>query len=563
VNDIDIARSIRIKPIADVANSFGINDDELISYGPYKAKVKLDILQRLADKPDGKYILVTAMTPTPLGEGKTVNSIGLSLGLNKLGKKSIVNLRQPSMGPIFGIKGGAAGGGYSQVLPLEDVNLGLTGDIHSVSIAHNLCSAFIDNSILRRNPHNLNTNAISFKRVVDLNDRALRDIVVGLGGKSNGITRQTGFIIAVASELMAILALAEDIFDLRKRLGRMIVGYNMDGEAVTADDLNVAGAMTVLLRETILPNLLQTSENTAAFIHTGPFANIAHGNSSIVADRIALKLADFVVTEAGFGADMGAEKFFNIKCRTSGLKPAAALLVATVRAMKHHSGMFPKYSYNDSKSGLFKENTKAVSAGASNLIKQIQNVKAHGVPVVVVFNRFENDTDNELKLAKKIALDAGAERAVIGEAFQGGGEGMTEAAQAIIDVSENDNNFKYLYEIDEKITRKVEILATKLYGAKEVVFLPEATRIIRKLEKLDLDKMPICIAKTQYSLSDDSALLGAPSDYKFVVRDIEVSAGAGFITVIAGDMNLMPGLPRTPGGEQIDIDENGDPKGLF
>ncbi len=563
MNDIDIAHSISIKPIGEIAQSIRINSDELISYGPYKAKVKLDILKRLANKPNGKYILVTAMTPTPLGEGKTVNSIGLSLGLNKIGQKSIVNLRQPSMGPIFGIKGGAAGGGYSQVLPLEDVNLGLTGDIHAVSIAHNLCSAFIDNSLLRRNPLRLNTNSISFKRVVDLNDRALRDIVVGMGGKSNGITRQTGFIISVASELMAILALAENIFDLRKRLGRMIIGYNMNGEAVTADDLNVAGAMTVLLREAILPNLLQTSENSACFIHTGPFANIAHGNSSIIADRIALKLADYVVTEAGFGADMGAEKFFNIKCRTSNIKPAAALLVATIRAMKHHSGMFPPDSYKHTSRKIYNENLKAISAGAANLIKQIENVKFHGVPVVVVFNRFDSDTDNELVHAKKIALDAGADRAVIGEAYQNGGEGMINAAEAIVDVSQRENGFKFLYDLDEKIEAKVNKLASKLYGAKEVVFLPEAKRVIRKLEKLNLDKMPICIAKTQYSLSDDPALLGAPTDYKFVVRNIEVSAGAGFITVIAGDMNLMPGLPRVPGGEQIDIDSNGNPIGLF
>lgn len=562
LSDIEIARGVKMKPIVEIAGELGINRDEIELYGDYKAKVRLEILDRVKNRPNGKYIDVTAITPTPLGEGKTVNTLGLALGLNKIGKNAIACIRQPSLGPVFGIKGGAAGGGYSQVVPMEDVNLHLTGDMHAVSVAHNLLAAFLDTSVLLKNPLNIDPLTIGWKRVVDVNDRALRDIIIGLGGKENGIPRETGFELSAASEVLAILALTTGLQDMRKKLSSIIVAYTHNGKPVTADGLKCAGSMAVLLRDAIKPNLLQTTENTPVFVHTGPFGNIAHGNSSILADQIAIKLGEYVVTESGFGADMGMEKFFNIKCRYSGLIPNAVAIVTSIRALKMHSGKFTIIPGKPLDKGLIEENIDAVVEGCSNLAKHIKNVKTYGIPSVVAINRFTKDTDHEIESVRKEALAAGAEGVVVSEVWAKGGKGGREFAEAIVAAANKKSNFNFLYELDWSIEQKIETIATRTYGAKEVEFHPLAKEKIHKLNRLGLNNLPVCMAKTHLSISHDPKWLGAPSGYVFPVRDIKVSAGAGFLYALCGDIRTMPGLGSKPAGQDIDVDENGDILGL-
>ena len=563
LTDLEIAHQVPLVPVRDIALELGIMDDELLPYGKYKAKISLDVLERLENRPNGKYVVVTAMTPTPLGEGKTLTSIGLSLGLNKIGKRAAVCLRQPSMGPTFGIKGGAAGGGYAQVVPMEDFNLHLTGDIHAVGVAHNLLAAMIDNHFHHGNALDLSPHDIWWRRVVDVSDRVLRKIVIGLGGKSHGIPRESGFDITVASELMALLALTEGIQDLRQRIGRIVIGTNTRKEPVTAEDLKAAGAMTVLLKEALLPTLMQTTENTPVFVHTGPFANIAHGNSSILADRVALKLCDYVVTEAGFGADMGFEKFCNIKCRASGLKPDAVVVVATVRALKAHSGEFTIKPGKPLDDALTRENLDAIRKGAPNLVKQIENVRAFGIDAVVAINRFETDTDAELALVRTIAEEAGARAAVLNEAHGQGGEGARELARAVVDAAEQDNDFQLLYPAEMSLKEKVRTIAVQLYGADDVVFEMVAQRQINWLEANGFAQLPVCMAKTPLSLSHDPALKGRPKDFTVPVREVRASIGAGFIIPVCGNIMLMPGLPSSPGATRIDINERGEIVGLF
>ncbi|MBU1913422.1 MAG: formate--tetrahydrofolate ligase [Candidatus Omnitrophica bacterium] len=564
-SDLDIAQSSKLKPIFEIAKKIGIKENELELYGKYKAKISLSILGRLKDKPFGKYIDVTAITPTPLGEGKTVTTIGLSLGLNKLKKKVITTLRQPSMGPVFGIKGGAAGGGYSQVLPMEDINLHFTGDIHAVGAANNLLAAFIDNSIAKGNKLNINPDTIITRRVVDISDRALRQIKTGFGGEENGTPRDTGFDITVASEVMAILALSKDLSDLRIRIGKIIAAFTYDGGPVTAQDLKCAGAMTVLLKDAIKPNLVQTTENTPCIMHAGPFANIAHGNNSILADMIALKLADYVVTESGFGADCGAEKFMDIKCRVEGLKPPdAVVIVCSVRALKMHGGAFkaaPGKKINEE--ALKKEDVEAVKKGGANLEKHIENMKLFGVPVVVAINRFLYDTDSEIAVIKEIAVKAGASDAVVSEVWEKGGEGGIELAKAVIKICGEKSDFRFLYPLDMPIEKKIETIAKKIYGAKEVNYSAEAKKKIEHYTKLGYDKLPICMAKTHLSLSHDPELKGRPSDFILPIRDVRISAGAGFLYPLCGEMRTMPGLPSVPAGTKVDIDSDGKIVGLF
>ncbi len=562
-SDLEIAQATKMKPIVEIAKELGIPEDHLELYGKYKAKVTLDILKKVQNNKDGKYIDVTAITPTPLGEGKTVTTIGLAMGLNRIGKKAIVNIRQPSLGPVFGIKGGAAGGGYSQVVPMEDFNLHLTGDVHAVGLAHNLCAAFLDNSILKKNKLNIDPMSITWRRVVDVSDRALRNIIIGLGGEEEGIPRESGFDITVASEVMAILALTSDLFDLRKRLGRVIVAMTRDGKPVTAEDLKVAGAMTVLLKDAINPNLLQTVENTPCFVHAGPFANIAHGNNSIIADRIGIKLAEYVVTESGFGADCGAEKFMDIKCRYSGLKPNAVVVVCSVRALKMHSGKFNVVAGKPLDEGLVKENCDAVSMGCSNLEKQIENMRLFGVPVVVAINRFLTDTDKEIDVIKKKAISAGAEDAVVSEVWAEGSKGGVELAKAVVKAAEKPSSFKFLYPLDMPIKEKIKTIATKIYGAANVSYAPLAEKKLRLYEKLGYGNLPICMAKTHLSLSHDPALKGRPTGYTLPVRDVRASVGAGFLYPLCGDMRTMPGLPSEPAGTKVDIDKDGKIVGLF
>lgn len=561
--DLDIAHQAPLQPIMQIADKLGLDEEELFLYGKHRAKVSLDVLGRLKKNPNGKYICVTALTPTPLGEGKTVTTIGLGLGLNKIGKKGIVCLRQPSMGPTFGIKGGAAGGGHSQVIPMEDFNLHLTGDIHAVEIAHNLLSAMVDNHLHHGNQLGIDPHKIEWRRVVDVSDRALRSIVVGLGGKPHGIPREAGFDITVASELMAILALSENLQDLRKRIGQVVIGPARDGKPVTAEDLQAAGAMTVLLREAILPTLMQTTENTPVFVHTGPFANIAHGNSSIIADRIGLKLGDYVVTEAGFGADMGFEKFCNIKCRASGLKPDAVVLVATVRALKAHSGEFVIKPGKPLDEGLTQENLEAIKLGAPNLIKQIQNVRAFGCEVVVAINKFPTDTEKELALIQDIALDADAAGAVVSDVHARGGDGGAALAEKVVEVAERGNGFKLLYTDEAPIKEKIHAIASSLYGAAGVEYEAQALNQIQWLTEHGYAKFPVCMAKTPLSLSHDAALKGRPSGFHIPVREVRASTGAGFLVPICGNIMRMPGLPSTPGATRIDIDEEGNIVGLF
>ncbi|MCC6489386.1 MAG: formate--tetrahydrofolate ligase [Candidatus Hydrogenedentes bacterium] len=561
--DLEIARSIAPRRIEEVAEELGLLEEELNLYGKFKAKVSLDALERLDNLPKGRYIDVTAITPTPLGEGKTVTTVGLALGLSRLGHKAVACLRQPSMGPVFGIKGGAAGGGRAQVIPMEDLNLHLTGDIHAVQIAHNLLAAIIDNHLHKGNKSGLDPCRIGWRRVLDVSDRSLRNIVIGLGGKTHGIPRETGFDIAAASELMAILALTTGLQDLRQRVGRIVVGSAYDGHPVTAEDLQAAGAVTALLRDAIQPTLMQTTEHTPVFIHSGPFGNIAHGNSSILADQLAVRLADYVVTESGFATDMGAEKFFDIKCRYSGLKPDAAVIVATVRALKVHSGRFNVQAGKPLDGSILAENLDAVRLGAGNLAKHIENVRRFGVPCVVAVNRFASDTDSEVALVEELALTAGAGAAVVSDVYARGGEGGTALAETVVHAANRESDFRFLYPLELPIKDKIATIATEMYGADGVDYEPSAEKDIAWLTQHGFAGLPICMAKTQYSLSDDAKLRGRPSGFRILVHAVRSSVGAGFLVPVCGDINLMPGLPTTPNAAHIDIDESGDIIGLF
>jgi formate--tetrahydrofolate ligase len=563
-SDIEIAQSAEMNHIKEIAGMIGLKEEYLELYGNYKAKVKLEVLEDFKDKPDGKYIDVTAITPTPLGEGKTVTTIGLSMALNKIGKKTITCIRQPSLGPVFGIKGGAAGGGYSQVLPMEDFNLHLTGDTHAVGVAHNLLAAFLDTHIMKGNKLNIDPFSITLNRVVDVSDRALRNIIIGLGGPLNGVPRETGYDITVASEVMAILALTTGLKDIRKRLARMVIGSTYDGEPVTAEDLKCAGSMTVLLKDAIKPNLLQTIEHTPCFVHAGPFANIAHGNSSVLADQIAIKMGDYVVTESGFGADCGAEKFMNIKCRYSGLKPDAVVIVATVRALKMHGGVFEFIPGKGVDTNLMnKPDVEGVIKGCSNLEKMIENMKLFGVPVVVAINHFETDSEEEIEAIRESSINAGAEDAVVSKVWLNGGNGGLELAEAVARAAEKKSEFKFLYPLDWPIRKKIEEIATKIYGADGVDYLPEAESKIELYTRQGFDKMPVCMAKTHLSLSHDPQLKGRPTGFTVPIRDVRASVGAGFLYPLLGTMRTMPGLPEVPAGTKVDIDEDGNIVGLF
>ena len=552
--DVQIAQEAQMKPIVEVASQLDISDDELELYGKYKAKISSDVLERLKDRPNGKLVLVTAINPTPAGEGKTTTNVGLSMALNKLGKKTITTLREPSLGPCFGIKGGAAGGGYSQVVPMDDINLHFTGDFHAITSAHNLLAAMLDNHIHQGNALDIVTKKIVWKRVMDMNDRSLRHIIVGLGKKGDGVMRESGFDITVASEIMAILCLATDIEDLKARLSRMVVAYNSKGEAVTAGDLQATGAMALLLKDAIKPNLVQTLENTPAIIHGGPFANIAHGCNSVMATQTALKLGDYVVTEAGFGADLGAEKFFDIKCRYAGLKPDVAVIVATVRALKMNGGV--------AKDNLAEENLDALKAGSANLLRHLDNVAKYGVPAVVAINRFPTDTEAELELLRDLCKEKGID-VVLSEVFAKGGEGGMELAKEVINICENQkSDFHTLYDVNDSIEDKMNTIATEIYGADGVDFTADALKQVRELEKLGLDRLPICVAKTQYSFTDDPKKLGAPKNFRITVREVKVSAGAGFIVALTGSIMTMPGLPKVPAANGMDILSDGTIIGL-
>ncbi|MBF8438180.1 formate--tetrahydrofolate ligase [Halanaerobiaceae bacterium Z-7014] len=552
-SDIEIAQAAEMKPISEIAEKAGLLEEELEHYGKYKAKVNLDALDRLDQ--DSKLVLVTAMTPTPAGEGKTTTTVGLGQALNRLGKNAAIALREPSLGPTMGVKGGAAGGGYSQVVPMEDINLHFTGDIHAIGVAHNLLSAAIDNHIKQGNELGIDPTRVSFSRVVDMNDRALRDIIVGLGGKSNGYPRQDNFMITVASEVMAILCLANNISELKEKIGRIVVAYNYDDEPIIAKQLGVHGAMAALLKEAIKPNLVQTLENTPAFIHGGPFANIAHGCNSVMATKMAMSISDITVTEAGFGADLGAEKFFNIKSRFANLNPDATVLVATVRALKMHGGK--------AKDDLTDEDLDALSDGIENLEKHIENIKKFGVPLVVAINRFPDDTEAELELVRERCekLDVNV---ALSEVFAKGGEGGEELGKKVIDILDNEESkFEFLYDEKASIPEKIRTIAEEVYGADGVEFSDEAKKQIELYKCYGYDKLPICMAKTQSSISDNPALKGRPEGFKVNVREINVSAGAGFLVALTGPVLTMPGLPKRPSAEDIDIDENGKISGLF
>ena len=563
-SDIEIAQAAKMKPIIEIAESMGLEEDDLELYGKYKAKIKLEVLDRLKGRPDAKYVDVTAITPTPLGEGKTVTTIGHGMSLNRIGKKAITCIRQPSLGPVFGIKGGAAGGGFSQVLPMEDFNLHLTGDVHAVGVAHNLLAAFLDAHIMHGNDLKIDPFSITLNRVVDINDRVLRNIVIGLGGQGNGVPRESGYDITVASEVMAILALTTSLKDLRKRLGRIVVGTNFEGQPVTAEDLKCAGAMAVLLKDAIKPNLLQTIEHNPCFVHAGPFANIAHGNNSILADLMACKLGDYVVTESGFGADLGAEKFMDIKCRYSGLKPSAVVIVATVRALKMHGGGFefiPGKGVDKAK--MEAKNVEAVKKGCENLDKMIENMRYFGIPVVVSINAFSTDFEEEIATIKEMALAAGADDCVVSEVWAKGSAGGEELANAVVRACEKPSDFKFLYPLEISIKEKIEIIATKIYGADGVDYLPKAEEKIALYTKQGFDKLPICMAKTHLSLSHDPNLKGRPRGFRIPVRDVKASIGAGFLYPLLGEMRTMPGLSKVPAGTKVDLDDNGNIVGLF
>ena len=561
-SDLEIAQSARLRPILEIARNIGLAEDELELYGRYKAKVSLSVRDRLHDRPNGKYVVVTAITPTPLGEGKTTTTVGLSQALHYVGQKVFTCIRQPSMGPTFGIKGGAAGGGYSQVVPMEDFNLHLTGDIHAVSAANNLLCAAIDSHLYHGNALGIDESTIMPRRVVDINDRALRHVRIGLGKPEDGPTRDTGFDISVASEVMAILALATSIEDMRARFGRMVVALNKAGDMVTAEDLKVAGAMTVLMKDALMPNLMQTLEGSPVFVHAGPFANIAHGNSSIVADQIALKLADYVVTESGFGADMGMEKFMDIKCRVSGLQPDCVVMVATVRALKMHSGLGKVVLGKALPKEFTEENLPALEAGCANLVKQIQNARLFGVPVVVAVNAFASDTPAELELIRQKAISAGAMGAYVSNVWARGGAGGVELAEAVIAACQQPRAFQFLYPDEAPIKTKIETIATHLYGAAGVSYAPEADAKIAAYTRLGFDRLPICMAKTHLSLSHDPTLLGAPTGFTLPVRDVRASVGAGFLYPLCGDMRTMPGLSKHPAFEKVDF-VDGKVVGLF
>ncbi|MBE6105018.1 formate--tetrahydrofolate ligase [Anaerovibrio lipolyticus] len=552
--DVEIAQEAKMQPIAQVAKSLNIAEDDLEMYGKYKAKISLDAWNKVKTNEDGKLILVTAINPTPAGEGKTTTSVGLADAFHKMGKNIAVALREPSLGPCFGLKGGAAGGGYAQVVPMEDINLHFTGDFHAITTAHNLLAAVIDNHIQQGNALDIDVRRVAWKRVLDLNDRALRHVVIGMGGKAHGVPRETGFDITVASEMMAILCLATDLEDMKKRLGQIVVAYTRDGRAVRADELNVTGALTLLFKDAIKPNLVQTLEGTPALIHGGPFANIAHGCNSVMATKFALKYADIVVTEAGFGADLGAEKFLDIKCRFAGLKPSAVVIVATVRALKMHGGL--------PKTELGKVDMSALEKGLENLIKHIETVKAFGLPAVVAINAFPADTKEELDFVEKKCNELGAEVA-LSEVWAKGGEGGIALAEKVLAATEKPNNFNFTYEVDQSIPEKIEAIVKRVYGGDGVVFTGPAMKQLKEIEELGLDKMPVCMAKTQYSLSDDPTKLGRPKNFKITVKELRISAGAGFIVALTGDILTMPGLPKKPAAENMDIDVNGKITGLF
>lgn len=555
LTDVQIAQNASMLPIKDVAGQIGLSEDDLELYGKYKAKISLETIKRLENNQDGKLILVTAINPTPAGEGKTTTMIGLAQAMNKIGKKTIVAMREPSLGPCFGVKGGAAGGGYAQVVPMEDINLHFTGDIHAITTANNLISAMLDNSLQQGNPLNIDERQIVWKRVVDLNDRALRHIVVGLGGKANGVPREDGFDITVASEIMGILCLANDLSDLKSRVARIIVAYTRDGSPVTVEDLKATGAVTLLLKDAIKPNLVQTLDHTPVFVHGGPFANIAHGCNSVMATKLALKLAPYTVTEAGFGADLGAEKFLDIKCRQAGLKPDAVVIVATVRALKMHGGM--------DKKELANENLEALRKGIANLEKHIENITKYGLPAIVAINAFPTDTKAELDLLEEICNAKGV-KVALSEVWAKGADGGIELANGLIDLLENkESNFKPIYDLDLPIDEKIKTIAREIYGADDVIFTKKAKTNIKKLTDLGLDKLPICIAKTQYSLSDDASLLGRPTGFNIEINDLIPNTGSGFLVAISGDIMRMPGLPKVPAANNMDILEDGEIVGLF
>ena len=554
-SDIEIAQECTMKPIEEIADQLNLSKEDWEPYGKYKAKISLDVLDQLHTKEDGKVILVTAISPTPAGEGKSTVTVGLGQGLSKIGKNSIIALREPSLGPCMGIKGGAAGGGYSQVVPMEDINLHFTGDLHAITTAHNALAAFLDNHIHQGNTLNIDVRRVSWKRVVDLNDRALRQVVVGLGGPVQGVPRESGFDITVASEIMAILCLANNLSDLKERISKIVVAYDFDKKPVTAKDLGVEGALTLLLKEALKPNLVQTLENTPAIIHGGPFANIAHGCNSVIATKMGAKLADYVVTEAGFGADLGAEKFLNIKARYAGFKPSLVVLVATIRALKMHGGV--------PKDELKKENLEALESGMDNLLKHIDTVKSFGLPFVVAVNRFITDTDEEVALLQKLCKDHGVE-AVDTEVWAKGGEGAEALAhKAVSLIEEEENNFDHLYSLDTSIQTKIETIAKKVYGASGVEFSAKAKKQIVQFEKEGWGQLPICMAKTQYSLSDDPQKLGRPEGFTITVRELRPSIGAGFIVALTGDVMTMPGLPKQPAALKMDVSEDGKAIGLF
>ena len=554
LSDVEIAQGAKIEKISAAAAKLGLTDDDLEFYGKFKAKISPDVWKKISGNPDGKLILVTAITPTPAGEGKTTTSIGLADAFARLGKKICVALREPSLGPCFGIKGGAAGGGYAQVVPMEDINLHFTGDFHAITTAHNLLAAVVDNHLHQGNELKIDSRRVVWKRVLDLNDRALRNVIVGLGGKINGVPRETGFDITVASEMMAILCLAKDFSDLKERLGKIIAAYTFDGEPVTADDLKVTGSLALLLKDAIKPNLVQTLEGTPALIHGGPFANIAHGCNSVTATKYALKLADVVVTEAGFGADLGAEKFLDIKCRMSGLRPDAVVIVATIRALKMHGGV--------NKKNLSEPNVAAVIRGLENLEKHIENIQGFGLPAIVALNDFPTDTAEEISAVEKICAEKNV-RFARSKVFAQGGAGGIDLAKAVEESFGDEKNFKFTYADDLTIAEKISAVAKKIYGADSVTFAPAAKKQLAEIERLGFGQLPICVAKTQYSLSDDATKLGRPKNFVVTVREVKISAGAGFVVVLSGNIMTMPGLPKRPAAEQIDITPEGIISGLF
>ena len=554
LTDIEIAQQCKMKPITEIAAQLGIQPQELEPYGHYKAKVSDELADRLADRPNGKLVLVTAINPTPAGEGKTTTTVGLGQAMQKIGKNAIIALREPSLGPVFGIKGGAAGGGFAQVVPMEDINLHFTGDMHAITAANNLLCAILDNSLQQGNPLNIDPRRVMFKRCMDMNDRSLRFINVGLGGKANGVPREDNFQITVASEVMAILCLAADIDDLKERLGNILVAYTYDNQPVYAKNLKVNGSMAVLLKDAIKPNLVQTLENTPALMHGGPFANIAHGCNSVRATKLALKLADYTITEAGFGSDLGAEKFLDIKCRYAGLAPSAIVVVATLRALKYNGGV--------AKADTAKTNVEAVKAGLCNLAAHVENMKKFGIPVVVAINHFLTDADEEIEVLENYCRENDVEFA-LSDVFAKGGDGGIELAQKVVKACEKPANFAPIYDTALPIKEKIETIAKTIYGADGVTYSSEANKAIAEIEKLGKDKLPICMAKTQYSLSDDAAKLGRPTGFKINVRDVKLSAGAGFIVALAGTLMTMPGLGKDPAAYRIDIDADGNIQGLF